>query len=317
MSLEKNGLDLLISMDEIIAQLLNDPTEKPIDEVIDNIYECLNEIHVVTDDFSLEVGLEEYLLKHLSKDQIFSEKQLNNLLDIAIRLNSSETLDFLIEYNNGKIDFSLLKELASNPAGPASCCNLEHIVVNYKLNDATLYYILKLLIDNYTYTSDTKDLFRYTLSKCENSDRLQEFLDLLLCRTLVSDAAKSLTPILLEYGADPFGIYKNKNSGTSTPILFLVANKRTDGLRELADYDALPEEWNILDSWGRNLLHFCTGDRNTYQILLKLGVNPDHRALIDDQKKVVAAKLNGTLPEEYGKTPKEIFLAKNKGMRNS
>lgn len=65
--------------------------------------------------------------------------------------------------------------------------------------------------------------------------------------------------------------------------------------------------WNILDEWGRNLLHIAVGNADLWNLLMRKTVNPEHRALIDDQEKVTLAKIKGTLPKEYGKTPEELW----------
>ena len=81
---------------------------------------------------------------------------------------------------------------------------------------------------------------------------------------------------------------------------------------------------NVQDQWGRNLLHYVNtlpldhNDMNyegiiykkqVIQHLIKLGVDPDQPALIDDQEKVTLAKIKGTLPKDYGKTPRQILPA--------
>lgn len=93
---------------------------------------------------------------------------------------------------------------------------------------------------------------------------------------------------------------------------------------------------NITDQWGRNLLHnaFSHGQEiyaqpdelslsrvnfppgnyavspSLYNTLVELGVDPDHRAIAQDQNIITLAKIKGTLPPDYGKTPNEL-LEKN------
>ena len=75
----------------------------------------------------------------------------------------------------------------------------------------------------------------------------------------------------------------------------------------LNTYKPPENNWNILDEWGRNLLHFAIEDKDLWNLLMRKTVNPEHRALIDDQEKVTLAKIKGTLPKEYGKTPEELW----------
>ena len=72
---------------------------------------------------------------------------------------------------------------------------------------------------------------------------------------------------------------------------------------------------NKTDEWNRNILHIVA-KKNSYKVidifnqLVELGVDPDHQAIIDDQDKVTLAKIKGTLPPEYGKTPRELLEEK-------
>ena len=71
---------------------------------------------------------------------------------------------------------------------------------------------------------------------------------------------------------------------------------------------------NIKDEWNQNILHIVASIIDpeipeTFRSLLQAGVDPDHRALIDDEDKVTLAKIKGTLPKGYGKTPREMMLS--------
>lgn len=130
----------------------------------------------------------------------------------------------------------------------------------------------------------------------------------------------------LKYGADPFITIYPENSLDGVPLLhYFIANitntppYKPDSIIHLLDIISFTQnDLNVLDSWGRNLLfHISTNSYRHYstvreitRCLIQLGVDPDHRALIDDEKKVTLAKIKGTLPKDYGKTPRELLQEK-------
>lgn len=72
---------------------------------------------------------------------------------------------------------------------------------------------------------------------------------------------------------------------------------------------------NTLDNWGRNILHMLLmnnkfeyqGHYELYDSLVEAGVDPNHKATINNQEIVVKAKMKGELPKYYGQSPKEIL----------
>ena len=114
--------------------------------------------------------------------------------------------------------------------------------------------------------------------------------------------------LLAQYGANLFEPDENKNN---VPLLFSLLSEN------ILDYDNLlslrysVKDWNITDEWGRNILHYYLTngpvDQTLIDLLLGYGVDPDQRAAIADQQKVISAKMKGTLPWGYGKTFREII----------
>ena len=72
---------------------------------------------------------------------------------------------------------------------------------------------------------------------------------------------------------------------------------------------------NTTDSWGRNLLHLLLENRyhnlvhlnEKFEELVDFGVDPNHRAIPQDQNMLTLAKIKGNLPKNYGKTPNELL----------
>ena len=139
----------------------------------------------------------------------------------------------------------------------------------------------------------------------------------------------------LKHGADPFITIYTDEYPDGIPLFYdffmkfgltaylsSASHKYTEILLQyiLDTISLFTDNFNVTDQWGMNLLHhvikfnvlhnkkrsYITADINR---LVRLGINPNHRALIDDEQKVVAAKMNGTLPPEYGKTPREMLKA--------
>ena len=115
----------------------------------------------------------------------------------------------------------------------------------------------------------------------------------------------------IQAGCNPFAELYLEGESQGVPLIWFYLNKQNyptyDLVRSLSLYVGSPEEWNQVDEWGRNLLHICPYYPDFMQLLIEKGVNPDHRAVIEDKEKVVKAKMRGVLPEEYGKTPRELI----------
>ena len=183
------------------------------------------------------------------------------------------------------------------------------------------------------YSKEAEELFIYliklgseiNLSTREKLPYLYYLFDRLITdkTTTISCAYFDKVFTALKYGADPFIIIYPENFPEGIPLLHHLIARIPSGDPRYASSMVLllsiisfaRNGLNVLDSWGRNLLFYISPNSDRYysfsaeitEHLIKLGVDPDHRALIDDQQKVVTAKLNGTLPKDYGKTPREIL----------
>lgn len=118
--------------------------------------------------------------------------------------------------------------------------------------------------------------------------------------------------LLLKYGCDPYYILPN----TDIPFWFdIVATNQVPNSFLKSIYTNFKKnkiDINKTDKWNRNILHLITNQEREdkteiFEFLTKLGIDSDHRALIDDQQEVIIAKMKGILPEEYGKTPRELL----------
>ena len=128
---------------------------------------------------------------------------------------------------------------------------------------------------------------------------------------------------LLNYGSDPFfPVHPNDDQNLEPVPLYhyLIENDGNwlDYIKFLNHPSISKRKLNTLDSWNRNILHIFVSrakkenfrdTNNLFYYLVDLGADPDKQALIDNQQKVVTAKLNGTLPKDYGKTPREILIS--------
>lgn len=125
----------------------------------------------------------------------------------------------------------------------------------------------------------------------------------------------------LKNGADPFITIYPPDVPDGIPLLHYFIDDliwEEDTVQYILDIIALfVDNMNVLDNWGRNLLHYVittNNDRvNIYSIpkivkyLINLGVDPNQMATINNHKKVVNAKMHNNLPPGYGKTPAELL----------
>lgn len=130
--------------------------------------------------------------------------------------------------------------------------------------------------------------------------------------------------LLTEYGADLFikvqserwePTYAPSKYPNIIPLLhymFIVTDPKRLSEEVIPQLEGL--DLNVLDDFGRNILHVYLTEnkdnylRNTiYYQLVELDVDSEQKAIIDDQRKVITAKMNKTLPEGYGYSPRELY----------
>lgn len=129
----------------------------------------------------------------------------------------------------------------------------------------------------------------------------------------------------------PFFTIDRQTTPNNIPLLHYYINQWTyatslEGanivIETLDHIAAFVPNLNVQDYWGRNSLHYVNTlpldhddinyqdiiyKKQVIQHLIKLGVDPDQPALIDDQDRVTLAKIKGILPKDYGKTARELL----------
>ena len=244
-----------------------------------------------------------YLTEYLANAQ---HKQLNSYqIDIfwalANSYNNTPLMDALIELNEGKADYDLLTYLLEQSWYKA----FEHVIQLYDDSYDKLYNLIGITTLGYDPPEFNDQAINYLLNIAQPQSLPKQNLSNLLYDAI--DNNPRMAEALIQHGWDPFGGYWEEDINTGVPILF-VAVQSYDGFDFIEQHNDTQEWWNTLDQWGRNLLHFATKQEDYYDLLVEKGVDPDHRAIIDDQDKVTLAKIKGTLPPEYGKTPREMML---------
>ena len=234
-----------------------------------------------------------------------SQRQLTEFWKLAGGLSSVGLINKLIEIQGNKVSFANLQALIAT----GFYNGFECAVYNYDLEDDHLYDLLELIVFNFSILNHDKEILTYFLDVWDPVPLFQTSLNQLIYPALIGRPKKKAVDILLAYGADPFANYWNGMTDTGVPIIFKVVENSIWNLKVLEDFEAPIEKWNITDQWGRNLLHYAIYDPYIYNMLLSKGVDPNHKALIkleDNLKKLTLAKLNKTLPKEYGKSPAEL-----------
>ena len=250
-----------------------------------------------------------YLTEYLANAQ---HKQLNSYqIDIfwalANSYNNTPLMDALIELNGGTITYDLLIHILE--------CHW-HTAFKYTIrlyhDDINNPYNLLYTITNYYY-SDKPD---YQVIE----DLLTRINPRLLSKTQTSNLLyeaiahnPEVAETLIQHGCNPFSNYWNyHNIDTGIPILF-EAVQTSCGFDFIQQHNDTQEWWNTTDQWGRNLLHFATKHKdyweykNYYDLLVEKGVDPDHRAIPQDENIITLAKIKRQpIPPEYGKTPREL-----------
>lgn len=234
-----------------------------------------------------------------------SQKQLTEFWKLAGELNSVGLVSKLVEIQRNKVSFVNLQELIT--AGFYN--GFEYVVYDYDLEDGHLYDLLEMIVFNFSILNHGKEILTYFLDVWDPVPLFQTSLNQLIYSALIGRPKKKAVDILLGYGADPFANYWDGMVDTGVPIIFKVVKNSIWNLRVLENFEAPVEKWNVIDEWGRNLLHYAIYDPYIYNMLLDKGVDSEHKALIkleDNLKKLTLAKLNKTLPKEYGKSPAEL-----------
>ena len=238
-----------------------------------------------------------------------SPEHVNELWELAGFYENINLIDTLLELQGGKCSSNnLLSTLHTVIAkGFHYIFNLINKYPNsYQYEpDNNLYKILTSIVPRF-YEYQWEEIIHYFLKIWTSSPILQKDLNQLIYYAMWNISSYSTLDILIEFGADPFANYYEGDVDTGIPIVLQTIQNNHSSITPLLECTAELKGWNIIDEWGRNLLHYVTNDQYTYNMLLEKGVDPDHRALINDKTKVVTAKMNGTLPKEYGKTPGEL-----------
>ena len=116
--------------------------------------------------------------------------------------------------------------------------------------------------------------------------------------------------LLMKKGVDPFAtIYVNEfPEGIPLMIYAAIFFREEKQVKLMKKVIGSVEKWNWTDQWGRNGLHI-SGQYGWAgrSLLLEMGVDPDHVAMVDSVGKAVIGKMKGKLPNEYGKSPKELL----------
>ena len=233
-------------------------------------------------------------------------KQTKILWYLANQFNNVSLIDALITLNGGKVECNLLVEILTKHW----YATFEHAIYFYD-NDIT--YSYNLIHDMVNFyeppvfnTQAINNLLNSIKSKLITSDK---HLNSLLYKAIATNS--KMAEALIQHGCNPFSNYwNNHNIDTGIPILFAIV-QTPYGYEFLKQHNDTQEWWNTTDKWERNLLHFVVKnkwpDKKFYDLLVEKGVDPDHRALIDNEEKVTLAKIKRTLPPEYGKTPRELL----------
>ena len=254
----------------------------------------------------------DYLAEYLNKKNYHpSSEQINELWQLAAPYKSTDLIDTLLRLQGGKYNsthlFQILKAEFYDGVTHLFELSTEYPDIYQSESNEKLYQSLKLIVQDFEKFLKGEDILLYFLQLWNPLPVFQKDLNQLIYEALVNCRIKA-TKILLEFGADPFANYWEEDVDTGVPIIFkAIQNEYIPvSIKVLIKYKQRSKKWNVIDEWGRNLLHYATNNEMMYEQLLKKGVNPDHRALIDDQAKVVIGKMNDTLPKEYGKTPQEL-----------
>ena len=239
-----------------------------------------------------------------------SAERMDELWQIASFYESTRLVDTLLVLQDGKCSFDTLIYLLETEfaKGFEYVFNLINEYPNsYRYEpDDYLYGLLKTIIQDFHSLIQGGEILRYFLKLWTSSPILQKDLNQLIYDVLTFISNVQAASILMEFGADPFANYYKGDVDTGIPIVFKVMQNNPRDIETLLECTVEAENWNILDEWGRNLLHYAISNQEVYEALLQKGVDPDHRAVIEDESKVVVAKMKGTLPKEYGKTPREL-----------
>ena len=265
-------------------------------------YEIIGLLRIIPSNTEHDTYLAEYLTSPNHKQPKYN--QLAVFWALANSFNNTPLMDALIELHGGKVTYDLLIEILDN----CYCTIFEYAIYLYHNNDKNpdhLFRIIKLTIDNY----HPAEFNAQAIDNLFNTINLKSFpkedLGNLLYYAITYNPR--MAEALIRYGCNPFGNYWDRTIDVNTgiPILF-EAVQNNDGFDFIQQHNDTQEWWNTTDQWGRNLLHFAVKHRNFYDLLVGKGVNPDHRALIDDNKLTLAKIKRQPIPPEYGKTPREL-----------
>ena len=296
--------EVFLDLDKILLNNTNNILE-PIDELLNKYY---HQYHRPLN----KQTFAKYLAKYIKKTKYHpSLEQKNDLWHIAGACESPDLIDILLKLQNGKCSSNNLIRLLNAQYYSDLTYIFELISKfpnSYKYEpDNHTYELLEIIIDKFSWLKQREEILRYFLDTLSPFPTFQKDLNQLIYKALIASLSTEGINILIELGANPFSNYYENDIDTSVPIIFKAMKHNPYRIKPLLKYKRKLKNWNITDEWGRNLLHYVTDRQEIYEKLLKNGVDPDHRALIDNEAKVVIAKMKGTLPKEYGKTPRELI----------
>ena len=271
------------------------------------IHYLTNRIDILLESAPLNDENQTYLTEYLVNPNC-QQPDYNQILGfwyLADRFNNVPLMDTLIELNGGKVDYDLLTYLLEQSWYTA----FQHAIQLYDDNHDKLYDLINNIIFCYEPPVFNDQAINYLLNIAQPQSLPKQNLSNLLYNAITYNL--KMAEALIRHGYNPFGDYWEEDVNTGVPILFAIVQ----GWEKLESYEAFnfiqqhndtQEWWNTTDQWERNLLHFAVESKNLYDLLIEKGVDPNHQALIDDEEKVTLAKIKGTLPKDYGKTPREI-----------
>lgn len=252
----------------------------------------------------------ELMKEYLDSQDLSNESVLSHVLEIVLTSDSVEMFDDLIDRLEFIPSVVFEKLIRFNDVPKFNCV----IGRKNKLTDLEKSDLLRLAIENWELGFDSK---RFALGMLENGFFVGDFsLDstkssfIIMARIHISDESEFMEAFI-KAGGSPFAKLNVNGRFNGVPLMWyyvsLYGSFDLDFVLSCSSYVGTLEEWNSLDEWGRNLLHVCAGDKSCVEMLLAKGVDLNHRAEIGDIKKVVSAKMKGELPEQYGKTPRELL----------
>lgn len=272
----------------------------------ENLYELI----FISETFDADIAINLFHLLSNDEKKDFLDKYLdrNYSLDFWNQIILTSNIPSLVEKLDSKTD-SYNYTLLINLAKPGLETVFQKVLakVKYpKFINAAKYQIMESLVEN---NFNGEPYLEILLENGYDPNLVSGFHKLpILHHALIWYNDKAVY-YLLKYGADPFlKVYPSRYKH-GIQLLHFMSYNNTLSSDVLAKLNLPFEKISRPDEWGRTLLHMAYNNPSFFNSLVQMGFDPDRRALIDDQQKVVSARMKGILPKEYGKTPKELLYA--------